>query len=110
MSLLTAGLARSQDAAQSLKAGDEAISLGEYNAALKHYSAAVEADPLAALVFSKRSAAYTSVGEHKLALRDLSNAIELDPAFTSAYLNRCGAQWPTIKFTAVFKSSSTYTS
>ena len=72
-----------------LKAGDSAISTGQYTSAVGLYSNAIRQDNASAVLFLKRAAAYGNLAQHGLALRDLTMAIRLDSQHLQGYLHRC---------------------
>lgn len=76
------------DLQQVLVEGDAAVSRGEYTAAVRFYTDAIEADPTAALLYTKRAAAYLSLRQHSQALRDLDRAVEADDKYVQGYLMR----------------------
>jgi tetratricopeptide (TPR) repeat protein len=59
------------EAAQLLSLGDKAYSAGEYSSAVRHYTNALDKDAAAAMIYTKRAAAYMSLRQHMQALRDL---------------------------------------
>lgn len=71
-----------------LKAGDAAVSRGEWTAAVRHYSGAIEADGGAVLAFRKRAKAHSGLGDHRAALRDLGTTLDLDPGSVALHLER----------------------
>lgn len=71
-----------------LQAGDSAFGRGEYSAAIRHYSDAVERDSNSVLLYTKRAAAHMALKQHAQALRDLDSAVELDASSTTARLHR----------------------
>ena len=72
-----------------LKAGDSAISAGQYTSAVGLYSNAIRQDNASAVLFLKRAAAYVNLAHHGLALKDLGTAIQLDSKHLQGYLHRC---------------------
>ena len=76
------------DVAALLKDADAAFSRGEYNAAIRHYTTAIELDPKASVLYTKRAAAYMSSRQGSQALRDLNHAIEHDSSNTGSYIHR----------------------
>jgi len=68
--------------------GKIAESNGDWAAALKEFSRAIELNPKFGLAYERRSNAYMGLKEDDKAMADLNNAIELDPQNGSAYLNR----------------------
>ena len=76
------------DVAALLKDADAAFSRGEYNMAIRHYTSAIELDPKASVLYTKRAAAYMSSRQGSQALRDLNVAIENDATFVQGYIHR----------------------
>lgn len=76
------------DAGSHLQAGDQAVSRGEFTAAIKHYSDFITADPKAPLGYTKRAAAYLQQRKNDAALQDLNLALEVDHTFLQGYLHR----------------------
>ena len=72
-----------------LKAGDSAISTGQYTSAVGLYSNAIRQDNASAVLFLKRAAAYVNLAQLGLALKDMGTAIELDSKHLQGYLHRC---------------------
>ena len=83
-----AAAAAPPNAAALLREGDGAFARGEFSAAVRHYSDAIEADPKQALFYTKRAAAHMSLRQHASALRDLDAAVAADAGFTQGYLHR----------------------
>jgi stress-induced-phosphoprotein 1 len=69
--------------------GNASFKEGDYHAALKHYSEAIERDPKNHLLYSNRVAALTKIGQMPAALEDCDKCIELCPTFAKIY-NRKG--------------------
>ena len=84
-----AGLVQPKSIGDTLKAGDQAISAGQYTSAIELYSSAIRRDNATALLFLKRAAAYVSLAQHGLALKDLNTAVEIDSKHLQGYLHRC---------------------
>jgi hypothetical protein len=57
------------DAAELLRLGDAAFASGEYTAAVRHYSDAIDADPATPLFYTKRAAAHISLRHQAQALK-----------------------------------------
>ena len=60
---------KAPDAAELLRLGDAAFASGEYTAAVRHYSDAIDADPATPLFYTKRAAAHISLRHQALALK-----------------------------------------
>lgn len=75
-------------ASDSLQSGDAAVSRREWTQAIRHYSAAIEADGGAVLAFSKRAAAHGGMGDYGASLRDLTSALELEAGSIKLHLQR----------------------
>lgn len=64
------------------------MSRGEWTAAIRQYTAAIEADDRAVLAYRKRAKAHSGLGDHRAALRDMGSALELDPGSVALHLER----------------------
>jgi Ca2+-binding EF-hand superfamily protein len=62
-----------------------AFKKGDWKAAVKFYSLAIEKDRSSHLLYSNRAASYLKLGDYKLALKDADKVIELDPWFSKGY-------------------------
>jgi len=62
-----------------LKRGDDAMAMGNYPAAVEHFSALVDHDPDFIEGWNARASAYYATGEIGPALADLAHVLELDP-------------------------------
>lgn len=71
-----------------LSDADGSFGRGEYSAAIRIYGLAIDLDPKASLLYTKRAAAYIASRQGSLALRDLNSAIEQDNTFTTGYIHR----------------------
>ncbi|KAH7414150.1 hypothetical protein DE146DRAFT_639458 [Phaeosphaeria sp. MPI-PUGE-AT-0046c] len=75
-----------KDEAERLKGlGNEAMKKKDYDAAIKHYSAALEVIPLNPIYLSNRAAAYSGQGKHQLAKEDAEMAVAADPNYSKAW-------------------------
>jgi small glutamine-rich tetratricopeptide repeat-containing protein alpha len=57
----------------------------DYDAAIKHYTAALEVVPLNPIYLSNRAAAYSGQGKHELAKEDAEMAVAADPGYSKAW-------------------------
>lgn len=57
----------------------------DYNGAIKHYTAAINADPTNAVFYANRAAAYSLNNQHQLAVEDSNAAVGVDPGYSKAY-------------------------
>ncbi|CAI5468901.1 unnamed protein product [Closterium sp. Yama58-4] len=80
--------ASAADPGSFLQSGDAAVSAGQYSAALRHYTAFIEADPSTGLGYTKRAAVYLQQRKHREAEADLDMAIQVEPSFLQGYLHR----------------------
>ncbi len=75
-----------KDEAERLKGlGNEAMKKKDYDAAIKHYTAALEVVPLNPIYLSNRAAAYSGQGKHELAKEDAEMAVAADPNYSKAW-------------------------
>jgi DnaJ homolog subfamily C member 7 len=65
--------------------GNQSFKTGAYLEAIQHYSAAIEANPDEAVLYSNRSAAYLKKGQYQQAAADAEKAVEMDSTFVKAY-------------------------
>tara|TARA_B110000977_G_scaffold103477_1_gene135009 strand:- start:10883 stop:13027 length:2145 start_codon:yes stop_codon:yes gene_type:complete len=73
-------------AAQDAKAlGNKEFVAGQFDAAAKHFTAAIEADPTDHVFYSNRSACYASVGKLNAAISDAEMCVELKPDWGKGY-------------------------
>ncbi len=87
LSVLTAAAAAETAEAKGRAAGIEAaqgaakplMDAGNYEAALRHYTAALEKTPRNALLLRERARAHIRLGNHKAAINDLTSSLALDP-------------------------------
>lgn len=71
--------------------GNAALSSGNYDDAIKHYTSAIEMDPKNHVLFSNRSAAYAKAGNYKLALEDANQTVSLNPSWSKGYSRKGSA-------------------
>ncbi|KAH3763335.1 glycoside hydrolase family 55 protein [Pelomyxa schiedti] len=69
--------------------GNGKLLVSDYVAALDCYTKAININPLNAIYFANRAAAYTHLGQYENAVDDCNKAIALKPDYTKAY-NRLG--------------------
>ncbi|KPA79888.1 putative DNAJ domain protein [Leptomonas pyrrhocoris] len=65
--------------------GNQSFKTGAYLEAIQHYSAAIEANPVEAVLYSNRSAAYLKKGQYQQAAADAEKAVEIDNTFAKVY-------------------------
>ena len=76
----------SKELAQAAKAkGNAAFSAGQYDAAVTHFTEAIQHDPTDAIFFSNRSGAYASLNQPQPALDDAERCLQLNPSFIKGY-------------------------
>ncbi|OLY81797.1 Heat shock protein sti1-like protein [Smittium mucronatum] len=72
--------------AEELKAlGNKAFSSGDYQDAIKQFSAAIELDPENHVLYSNRSGAYAAIKDYEAALSDSDKTISLKPDWPKGY-------------------------
>ncbi|KAJ3353854.1 Hsp90 cochaperone [Entophlyctis luteolus] len=77
--------------AEELKAlGNKAFSANNHELAIKYFSDAIAKDPKNHVLFSNRSASYTSIKSYTKALSDAEEAIKISPSWAKGY-SRKGA-------------------
>jgi len=81
-----------EQAAQLVQQGDALVKQGNYDEAIKEYTAAIELDPTLASAYLGRGQAYYFNGRSLMALSDYSEAIALDPQNAAAYYSRGWSQ------------------
>ena len=64
--------------------GNRLYELGQYESAIKNYSAAAELDPASAKARYNRGVAYEALGYYNNATEDYFAAVSLDPKFNPA--------------------------
>ncbi|KAL4352008.1 hypothetical protein GQ457_06G038160 [Hibiscus cannabinus] len=70
--------------------GNAAFSSGDFNAAIKHFTEAINLAPTNHVLYSNRSAAYASLHQYDAALSDAKKTVELKPDWSKGY-SRLGA-------------------
>ena len=65
--------------------GTAQMSAERYEQAIDSYTKAISSDPLNAVHYSNRAAAYSMAGDHPKAIKDAEDAIAIDPSFVKAY-------------------------
>ncbi|EFN59285.1 hypothetical protein CHLNCDRAFT_14958, partial [Chlorella variabilis] len=70
--------------------GNAAFSAGQFTEAVEHFTAAIAVDPGNHVLYSNRSAAYSSMSQYQQALGDAQKVVELKPDWPKGY-SRLGA-------------------
>ncbi|TPX55954.1 hypothetical protein PhCBS80983_g04906 [Powellomyces hirtus] len=70
--------------------GNQAFSAGQFEEAIQHFSSAIELDPSNHVLYSNRSASYSSLKNYQQALLDANKTVELKPDWPRGY-SRKGA-------------------
>lgn len=65
---------------------------GQFKAAIKHYTAALELNPDLVSLYHNRGALRNATGQHKAAIADWDAALERNPDLVEVYFNRGGAK------------------
>lgn len=82
---------RREPLAQALKtAGNKAYQARKFDEAIKLYTKAIAAQPLA-VFFSNRAACYSNIGQYRKVIEDCDSALELDPRYSKALNRRANA-------------------
>ncbi|RVE68477.1 hypothetical protein OJAV_G00091660 [Oryzias javanicus] len=71
---------------EKVQQSNEACQRGDFQAAVRLYNEALQADPQNCILFSNRSAAFLKLGEHQAALDDAERACELNPKWPKVSL------------------------
>jgi tetratricopeptide (TPR) repeat protein len=82
------GVADRELARLHIRRGSELRSIGNLDAAIIDYTAAIERDPADPSAFCQRADAWRDKGAFDLAIADYSEAIRLDPLLASALVHR----------------------
>uniref|UniRef100_A0A672GUL5 Uncharacterized protein n=1 Tax=Salarias fasciatus TaxID=181472 RepID=A0A672GUL5_SALFA len=64
---------------EKVQQSNEACQRGDFQAAVRLYGDALQADPQNCILYSNRSAAFLKLGQHQAALEDAEKACELNP-------------------------------
>lgn len=73
------------------KLGNEAFKKGDFNSAVVHFSKAIESTPDDHILYSNRSAAYSSMGKYTEALTDADITVKLSPKWPRGHSRRASA-------------------
>ena len=65
---------------------------GEYKAAIKHYTDALQLNPDLGVLYHNRGTLKNALGQHKAAIADWDAALRCNPALAEAYFNRGAAK------------------
>lgn len=71
--------------------GNAALSMGQYEEAVKYYSAAITLDPRNHVLYSNRSAAHAKAENFNAALEDANQTIALNPTWSKGYSRKGSA-------------------
>mmetsp|Transcript_12236 Transcript_12236/g.16001 ORF Transcript_12236/g.16001 Transcript_12236/m.16001 type:complete len:264 (+) Transcript_12236:116-907(+) len=75
----------SEKAEELKELGNKAFGSKDFDAAIKHYSSAIQLDKKNHVYFSNRSACYAGLQQHEKASTDAKECIRLDPTFVKGY-------------------------
>lgn len=73
------------------KLGNEAFKKGDFGSAVEHFSKAIESSPDDYILYSNRSAAYSSMGKYTEALTDADITVKLNPQWPRGHSRRASA-------------------
>ncbi|XP_051155550.1 stress-induced-phosphoprotein 1 [Leptopilina boulardi] len=68
--------------------GNEKFKIGDYAAAVKHYTEAILRNPDDPKYYSNRAACYTKLAAFDLGLKDCEKCVEIDPKFIKGWLRK----------------------
>ena len=71
--------------------GNEALQAGKFEDAIQFYTDAIKLDEKSHVLYSNRSAAYSSLREYEKAIEDAEKCIELSPSFVKGYSRKGSA-------------------
>ncbi|RLU23036.1 hypothetical protein DMN91_005314 [Ooceraea biroi] len=77
-----------EKAEQEKELGNQKYKDGDYPAAIKHYSEAVQRNPDDPKYYSNRAACYTKLAAFDLGLKDCEKVVELDPKFIKGWIRK----------------------
>lgn len=72
-------------AQEAKTSGNKEFVAGQFDAAAKHFTAAIEADPSDHVFYSNRSACYASMGKLNAAISDAETCVEMKPDWGKGY-------------------------
>uniref|UniRef100_A0AAQ4QEH6 Tetratricopeptide repeat domain 28 n=1 Tax=Gasterosteus aculeatus aculeatus TaxID=481459 RepID=A0AAQ4QEH6_GASAC len=70
---------------EKVQQSNEACQRGDFQAAVRLYTSALQADPQNCILYSNRSAARLKLGQHQAALDDAEKACELNPKWPKIF-------------------------
>ncbi|KAG7358489.1 TPR repeat-containing serine/threonine protein kinase [Nitzschia inconspicua] len=79
-------------AADYKELGNKAFADKDFNAAIQHYTKAIQLEPTNHVFFSNRSASYAGLKEWEKSMQDAKECIRLDPEFIKGYYRLATAQ------------------
>ena len=91
---------KAQNAADTIKKGDEFFKKEKFSPAINYYTKAISIDPKSYEAFYKRGVTYSTIRENNKALQDYTDAISLapaDPAYKSLLYTERGNAYKTKK-------------
>eukprot|EP00798_Chlamydomonas_sp_ICE-L_P003547 gene3547-13617_t len=95
--LLFSGHSDGADGDKLLREGDAYFKGGDWDTAMKRYTAAIDVKD-SPLLYTKRAASYIRLRMPSAALKDFNRALEMDPTFLLGYMNRGRLQRTTCSF------------
>ena len=86
--VMTPGTQRQSDSSNLISEGVRLAGVGDHEAAIPNFSAAIELDVEPGFAYKQRAASYRAIGQHDAAVQDYSEAIELNGEDVNAYYSR----------------------
>ena len=86
------------------KVGNDALQAGSFEEAIKAYTEAIKLDESNHVLYSNRSAAYSSAQKYESAVEDADKCIQLNPTFIKGYSRKGSALCYLQKYMEAFEA------